>query len=262
MLSLWSLCLKLNQHMKNIVYLLLFITSVLTAQNSFEAGNALYKKGQYEQAIQAYESVVQTEKKESADLYFNLGNCYYKLNQVAPAIYNYEKALVLRPNDAEILNNLKFAQKRTIDEIKVVPKVGFEKLVHDFTAFFHYDTWAWIAIGFSFVVLLLFLGYYFTQTSLAKRVFFFGMFFGLLLVLISVFAGYFEQSHFKNDRPAILFAAMTEVKSEPQNSSPAVITLHEGAKVYVLENLEQWRKVELTDGTEGWLNASAIKEVK
>ena len=64
MLSLWSLCLKLNQHMKNIVYLLLFITSVLTAQNSFEAGNALYKKGQYEQAIQAYESVVQTEKKE------------------------------------------------------------------------------------------------------------------------------------------------------------------------------------------------------
>ena len=80
--------------MKNIVYLLLFITSILTAQNSFEAGNALYKKGQYEQAIQAYESVVQTDKKESADLYFNLGNCYYKLNQVAPAIYNYEKALV------------------------------------------------------------------------------------------------------------------------------------------------------------------------
>lgn len=78
--------------MKNIVYLLLLITSVLTAQNGFESGNALYKKGQYEQAIQAYESVAQTEKKESADLYFNLGNCYYKLNQVAPAIYNYEKA--------------------------------------------------------------------------------------------------------------------------------------------------------------------------
>jgi tetratricopeptide (TPR) repeat protein len=49
--------------MKNIVYLLLFITSVLTAQNGFETGNALYKKGQYEQAIQAYQSVVQTENR-------------------------------------------------------------------------------------------------------------------------------------------------------------------------------------------------------
>jgi tetratricopeptide (TPR) repeat protein len=248
--------------MKNIVYLLLLITSVVTAQNGFEAGNALYKKGQYEQAIQAYESVVQTEKKESADLYFNLGNCYYKLNQVAPAIYNYEKALVLKPNDAEVLNNLKFAQKRTIDEIKVVPKVGFEKLVHDFTAFFHYDTWAWISIGFAALFLVFFLGYYFGQTSVAKRVFFFGMFVWLFLVLTSVFAAYFEQSHFKNDRPAILFAASTEVRSEPQIASPAVIKLHEGSKVYVLETLEQWRKIQLTDGTEGWLLANTIKEVK
>jgi hypothetical protein len=32
---------------------------------------------------------------------------------------------VLSPNDKEILNNLKFAQKRTIDEVKVIPKVGF-----------------------------------------------------------------------------------------------------------------------------------------
>lgn len=248
--------------MKNIVYLVLFITSVLTAQNGFEAGNALYKKGQYEQAIQAYESLIQTEKKESAEVYFNLANCYYKLNQVAPAIYNYEKAFVLKPNDAEIQNNLKFAQKKTIDEIKVVPKVGFEKLLRDFTSFFHYDTWAWISIGFAALFLLFFLGYYFGQTSLAKRVFFLGMFFWLLMVLISVFAGYFEQNHFKNDRPAILFAEVTEVKSEPQNASPTVIMLHEGTKVYVLETLEQWRKVQLTDGTEGWLNAKAIKEVK
>jgi hypothetical protein len=41
-------------------------------------------------------------------------NCYYKLNKVAPAIYSYEKALVLSPNDKEILNNLKFAQKELL----------------------------------------------------------------------------------------------------------------------------------------------------
>lgn len=248
--------------MKNLLYIFLLVASITWSQSSFEAGNALYKKGQYEKAIQAYESVIQKESKESADLYFNLGNCYYKLNQVAPAIYNYEKALVLNPSDIEIQNNLKFAKKRTIDEIKVVPKVGFERLIHDFTSFYHYDTWAWIAIGFAVLFLLFFLGYYFGQTSVAKRLFFVGMFVWILMVLICVFAGYFEQNQFNNDRPAILFAESTEVKSEPQNLSPTVIVLHEGTKVYVLESLDKWRKVQLTDGTEGWLNANAIKEVK
>jgi hypothetical protein len=50
---------------------------------------------------------------------------------------------VLSPNDKEILNNLKFAQKRTIDEVKVIPKVGFESCFCDFT--YHYNTWGWIA---------------------------------------------------------------------------------------------------------------------
>ena len=134
--------------MRNILYILLLVSQVFFAQNGFEKGNDLYKNGKYEQAIDAYNSEL-SGKKHSAELYFNLANCYYKLNKVAPAIYNYEKALVLKPNDGDIANNLKFAQKRTVDEIKVVPKVGFEKLLRDFTAKYHYNTWAWISVGFS-----------------------------------------------------------------------------------------------------------------
>jgi tetratricopeptide (TPR) repeat protein len=48
----------------------------------FEKGNALYKTGKYEQAIDAYGSVLKTNQ-HSSELYFNLGNCYYKLNKVA-----------------------------------------------------------------------------------------------------------------------------------------------------------------------------------
>src|SRR5690349_20723587 len=112
--------------MKNIVYRILLVSQVFFAQSEFAKGNDLYKNGKYEQAIDAYTSEL-TAKKQSAELYFNIGNCYYKLNKVAPAIYKYEKALVLNPNDADIATNLRFAQKRTVDEIKVVPKVGFAK---------------------------------------------------------------------------------------------------------------------------------------
>ena len=247
--------------MKHLVYIFLFITSFVFAQSGFEKGNALYQKGQYEQAIQAYESVLDS-RQQSADLYFNLGNCYYKLNKVAPSIYNYEKALVLAPEDVDITNNLKFAQKLTIDEVKEVPKVGFAKLLHDFTGMYHYNTWAWISIVFGLMFLGFFIGYYFSLAVVLKRIFFFGMFVWVLFLLVSVGAAIFERNHFVTDRPAIVFAEVTEVKSEPQKASPATFILHEGTKVFVKEILGKWKKIELTDGTEGWIESQAIREVK
>ena len=247
--------------MKKSLFIFLLITQVFFAQASFETGNKLYQKGDYNGAIAAYESILNA-KKQSAEVYFNLGNCYYKLNKVAPAIYNYEKALLLKPNDKDILNNLNFAKKLTIDEIKEVPKVGFEKLVRDFTANYDYNTWAWISVGFAFLFLLFFLGYYFSSLTLSKRIFFVGMFIILIAILISVFSAVFEKNHYQNERPAIVFKEMISVKSEPKSSSSEVLELHEGTKVYVLESFDGWNKIQLTDGTEGWLEKNDIKEVK
>jgi tetratricopeptide (TPR) repeat protein len=247
--------------MKKIIFILLLTTQFFFAQTGFDRGNALYQKERYEEAITEYESVLGT-KQHSSELYFNLGNSYYKLNKVAPAIYNYEKALLLNPDDAEIQNNLKFAQKLQIDEIKVIPTVGFSKMVHDFTSAFHYNTWAWISVGLSTLFLLCFAGYYFSQITLSKRIFFFGMFALLLLLLISVSAAISEKNHYESERPAIVFAEMVLVKSEPQNASNTVFTLHEGTKVFIKETLNNWKKIQLTDGTEGWIDKNAIKEVK
>ncbi|WP_281231561.1 tetratricopeptide repeat protein [Flavobacterium gelatinilyticum] len=248
--------------MKNILYLFLLISQVFFAQSSFEKGNALYQKGQYKEAVQVYEDIIKEDKLESAELYFNLANSYYKLNKVAPSIYNYEKALVLKPNDPETLNNLKFAKKLTIDEIKEVPKVGFAKLIQNFTSIFDYNMWAKISVGIAFLFLLGFIGYYFSQRTITKRIYFVAMFIFLVALALSVSAGMSEKDHFDNDRPAIVFAELSEVRSEPQKGGAAIILLHEGAKVYVMESLGKWKKVELTDGTEGWIDGTTIKEVK
>lgn len=247
--------------MKKAALLLILVAPVFWAQNNFEQGNQLYQKGQYAAAAQAYQNVLNGHQ-ESAEVYFNLANCYYKLNQVAPAIYNYEKALTLRPGDVEILNNLHFAQKMTIDEIKEVPKVGFAKLLRDFTGLLTHDGWAWTAVGFSVLFLVFFIGYYFSQYALYKRIFFVGMFLLIFFILLSLLAAVFEKSHDQNERPAIVFAESVEVKSEPRSAGSDVVVLHEGTKVMVLETLDDWKKVELLDGSEGWLQSSAIKEVK
>lgn len=248
--------------MKNILYLFLLISQVFFAQSSFEKGNALYQKGQYQEAVQVYEDIIKEDKLQSAELYFNLANSYYKLNKVAPSIYNYEKALVLKPNDPETLNNLKFAKKLTIDEIKEVPKVGFAKLIQNFTSIFDYNMWAKISIGIAFAFLLCFIGYYFSQLTITKRIYFIGMFILLVALGLSASAGMSEKNHFDNDRPAIVFSEMSEVRSEPQKAGSAIILLHEGAKVYVIESVGKWKKIELTDGTEGWIDGTTIKEVK
>jgi tetratricopeptide (TPR) repeat protein len=247
--------------MNNLLYIIVLTTQVFFAQSGFENGNALYQKGKYQEAITAYESVFRT-KKQSAELYFNIGNCYYKLNKVAPAIYNYEKASLLNPTDIEIQNNLKFAQKLQIDDIKTVEKVGFNKLIQDFTNTFHYNTWGGIAVGLSIVFLLFFVGYYFSQITVSKRLFFFGMFFGMLLLIVSVAAAIFEKNQYNKDQPAIVFSEIVSVKSEPKNGATDAFVIHEGTKVYVIESLDNWDKIQLTDGNEGWIENSAIKRLK
>lgn len=247
--------------MKKVFYLFLLVFQVSLAQTAFEQGNQYYQKENYQAAISSFESIINSGK-ESAEVYFNLGNAYYKLHKVAPAIYNYEKALLLSPNDSEIKTNLDFARKMTIDDIKVIPKVGFHKLISDFTSKYHYDTWAWIAVAFAFLFLAFFAGYYFSQKAVLKRIFFFGMFIWLAGICLCAASGFYEKNRINREQPAIVFAENVPLKSEPKIAGQDATVLHEGTKVYILDSIANWKKVELTDETTGWIENSAIKEIK
>jgi tetratricopeptide (TPR) repeat protein len=200
------------KEIKYILILLLFVSQSFWAQTAFEQGNEFYAKENYGAAISSYESIADS-RKQSAELYFNLANSYYKLHKVGPAVYNYEKALLLSPNDPEIKTNLEFARKMAIDDIKVIPKVGFHKLISDFTSKYYYDTWGWIAVVFAFMFLAFFVGYYFSQRTLFKRIFFIGMFVLLLGIFLSAASGFYEKSRNGNERPAIVFAENAPLKS-------------------------------------------------
>src|SRR5690554_7793015 len=74
--------------------------------------------------IYSWKDILQNDE-VSAELYYNLGNAYYRLNQIGPSIYYYEKALQLAPNDADIKNNLAFAENARIDAIEPLPQSIF-----------------------------------------------------------------------------------------------------------------------------------------
>ena len=67
---------------------------------------------------------------------------------------------------------------------------------------------------------------------------------------------------FEADIPAIVFSEELTVKSEPNNRSSQAFLLHEGTKVYVLDELDDWKKIELIDGKTGWVPSGEIKLLK
>jgi tetratricopeptide (TPR) repeat protein len=246
--------------MKKLLFYIL-LTQFIFAQSGFENGNMLYKQGNYEDAISAYQTVFRS-KKESSELYFNLGNCYYKLNKVAPTIYNFEKAILLNPDNEQAKNNLELAQKMRIDDIKENPKVGISRMFQTLTSQFHYDSWAWISVGFGFLVLLFFVGYYFSEISILKRILFSGILVAFFVMLLTVLAAYFEKNQVSKENPAIIFAEQTVLKSDAKQTSKDLKTLHEGTKVYIKSSKNVYKKVQLTDGTIGWIESVALKEWK
>jgi tetratricopeptide (TPR) repeat protein len=247
--------------MKYIIYIATFLlTGLIFAQNEtrFEQGNKLYNEGNYEEAIVKYESILNNGK-HSAELYFNLGNAHYKLNHIAPSIYNYEKALLLKPNDQEIKNNIGFARNMTIDAIETIPEVGFSKFVKNASKTMSFEQWGISAIALVVLFVVLFLTYYFAYSSGRKRLAFIGSMVTLILSFIALAFAYHNYGLMETNRPAIVFAEETQVKSEPNLRSNEAFVLHEGTKVQVLDTLNNWKKIKLADGKTGWIPQDDIK---
>ena len=226
----------------------------------FDEANTLYNEGKYAEAIDKYTSILESDV-HSAELYFNLGNAYYKLSNVAPSIYFYEKALQLEPNDVDIKNNLAFAKNMTIDAIDVIPETGVSKLIKNTTNIMSFDVWAKVSVGLVVCFVLLFLFYYFSYSTLKKRLSFIGSMAALLLVFISLAFAFHKYNLDKNDQPAIVFVQESKVKSEPNTRSEEAFRLHEGTKVQVLDTVKNWKKIKLPDGKTGWIPENDIKSL-
>jgi len=105
----------------------------------------------------------------------------------------------------------------------------------------------------------LFLSYYFSYTSLKKRIAFVVSTASIVLASVSLAFAYHNYNLKKNDRPAIVFAKESQIKSEPNLRSTEAFKLHEGTKVQILDTVNNWKKIKLADGKTGWIVKDDIK---
>jgi tetratricopeptide (TPR) repeat protein len=242
-------------------FLLLSYFGYSQSNTLFDQATEAYNKGAYEEAITNYLKILENGE-HSAALYFNLGNAYYKRNEIASSIYYYEKALLLTPNDAEIHNNLAYAQNMTLDAIDNIPQTGLAKLYANITNILTFDQWASVAVVFMILFVLLYILFAYATYSSRKRWAFISSLAALFICVLSVIFAFVQYRDFKSYQPAIVFADEIGIRSEPNNNSEEVFTLHAGTKVNVLDELNSWQKIRIADGKTGWIPASEIKVLK
>lgn len=243
-----------------ISFLLIGFIGLSQNEELFDQANSAYQAGEYQKAINTYEEILDNGE-TSAEVYYNLGNAHYKLNHVAPSIYYYEKALQLKPGDEDIQNNIAFARNMAIDDIEEVEETGMNEWINGIISTFNYSTWAVMAIVYSILFVGLFLLYYFSYKPLFKRLLFGAAILSLLLCIFSVVFAFQQQSYVQNNQYAIIFSEEVDVHDEPNLRGDPSFELHEGTKAKVLEDYQEWSRIELANGVQGWVNSDNLKRL-
>jgi tetratricopeptide (TPR) repeat protein len=227
-------------------------------QDLLQTGNQYYLDGQYEMAVQSYQSIIDSGY-ASAELYYNLGNAYYKSHDITMALVNYERARILKPNDPEINHNLEIAREFVVDRIEVLPEFFLRRAYVGFVKIFDADIWALVSVITFGLALGLFLAYFFL-----KQLFFRKLSFWIAVLFIVMAASTFLFALQQNNlvtkhHQAIILTPSVTIKSSPdEESGTDLFLLHEGTKVTISDELGDWREVVLSDGNSGWLKESDL----
>lgn len=251
---------------KHFLYILVLLcTTVVSAQElpwqkDFESANKTYEKEHFKEAIAQYQKIAD-KVSNSPELYFNLANAYFKVQDDVNAVYYFEKALKLAPEDKTIETNLNFARKDLKDNITIITQYDKLDIIHKSINVLTADGWAILATLFAFVVLGAFILYYVTQSSTLKRITLSLVILAFIGIIASSLAANFEYKFKDRVTAGIIFAEEVELREEAKSTAKSIKTLHEGAKVYVLENKSLWIKVRLDNQEIGWIEKNTIKEI-
>ena len=250
---------------KNVLLLFCLIFSGLIFSQSeneeyFNKGVELYNKGKYNEAIVEFKEIIENGQ-HSENLFFNLGNAFYKINDIANSIFYYEKALKLNPKNNDVLNNLAFAQNMLIDKIEILPTNQVLEFLNSISEILNINQWLALGIVLLYFFLLTFILYFFSSKSVLKRNYFSASTILLFISIISFFVGLNKFEKQKSKLEAIIFENKIDFRTEPNYRSEILFNLHEGTKVIIKEELNDWALIEISDGNKGWIELQSIKKI-
>ncbi len=229
------------------------------ADSLWNAGVEAYTQGDYEAASANWNAIAESGM-ESVELYYNLGNACFKDGNLARAILWWERAGKLDPSDRDVRHNLEFARAQTLDKIDSVPEFFLRTWLRKASFALRSNVWAALSLvlfALALAMLLLFLlG---SRTGLRRTGFFTAIAAFLLSLACLGFASMQKKDALRHDS-AVVMLPVASVKSAPsEDSATSLFVLHEGTTVKIVDTVQGYTLVELSDGRQGWISTKAIE---
>ena len=245
-----------------ITYLLLLTFGLSAQNNKFEEANKLFEEKEYAEAINLYESILNSGE-ESAALYYNLGNAYFRIGEKARAILNYERSLLLEPNNEDAKFNLEFTRTQIVDQIDALDTFFLKSWINDLSEWMSSNSWAMLSIAaFLMFIAISFLYVFGKSRSVKKAAFSVGVLL-FCISLSSFFLAKYQKDKYVNNQYAIILDSTLTVKGSPDESGTDLFPLHEGTKVRIksIFGSKEWVEIQLEDGNTGWVKAHSIEKI-
>jgi len=223
---------------------------------AWKRGNDAFLRGDYADAAAAYEQL-DRQHVESADLYYNLGVTYFRMGRLGPAIWAFERALMAAPDDEDARFNLnqarKLADQHTHDKMEGAER---EPLWTRVVSYFSPSTEVWLFCGlYVGCFVLLFLRRRATEdfrlaVSTAAAV----------LGGAALFAGVLLLGRMELDRIpyAVVLPDTIAVKEGADATFRTSFQVHAGLRLRVQGREQDWVRVRLANGLEGFVRSEAL----
>lgn len=221
----------------------------------FAEANQAYADGNYDQAIAGYERMNRSHGYDSAVL-FNLGNAYFQTDRLGKAILSYERALLLLPEDPDVLANLAVAQERA--GLETPEPKWWQNVLKALTP----NQWAWTASVLLFLLAGLAFLSWFKPGPIGVRWWRLALFmvfvgFGLSVACAGMSA---MERHY-----AVVTSQDAVVLQSPFAKAKEVSRLPEGQRVAVDKidkQYEQYVRVRYAKRKTGWVNREQVEAIE
>lgn len=225
-------------------------------------GIEAFENQNYKEAIDLFEELVQNGF-SSSSLYHNLGLSYFQDKNISKSILYLERAQRLDPFNKSIDHNLKIVKESVQSEITSLPKFfllkWYETIVMLGSATF------WLFMHIFFLLTMVVLVYFFLIKGLRiglHQSYIIGIIIGMLVFSL-IFAGFSYSRNFEIQRKdvAIVMQDNTTLRLGAEENSKEVEKINEGVKVYILDQINDFLKIKLEDGTVAWIKNNEIERI-
>lgn len=249
-----------------ILYTILLVVSVVAmgaepmSSEHWETGNKAYIDGDYNKAIAEYNAILDGGE-YSMKLYYNLANAYFKVGSIGKSILYYNKALRIAPSQEDIRHNLAIAEAQTKDRIVAIPEFFINRWLRTLRNTMSCGTWSLLSLLFFGVLLSFTLLFLLASRIRWRKVGFYGALFSLVMFVAVTSFAISSRNDILQHEEAIVMGSAVSIKSSPDRSATDLFVLHEGTKVRIIAEVDEWREIVIADGKKGWVEVKNIEQI-